>query len=606
MRHVGVACVLIGAFSAAQADSGHTSKQPESRLESIVVTDSVAPSPGARDMHSGSVITRAQIHQSPATSVAELLAQESGVTIRRRGASGVQADLGIRGSSFNQTLVVVNGIPIRNPQTGHHNLDVPVPLSQIERIEIIKGPSAIQYGGSATGGVVSITTRDPEQAAAGAELTLGSHDTRQFKAHIGGGLGPTSHLLSASTSRSNSEDADRPTDADIQRGLYTGRANLDQTQLNWGLGVSEKDFGAYGFYSADYPDARERNESRIAWLGGDREVLGWQTRTRAYWQGHDDWFRTRVNGTDSINEHRTDVFGFKSDATAFHYGGDTDIGVNLRRAQIDSNALGDHDRNKVSLFLLRHQQITQALAAQVGMNWVDYSDYGDYFLPSAALSYRFTDQWQAFASAARSAREPTYTERFYDTAANQGDPNLDPEKTHNYELGIKGHINTHWLRATVFKRSSSSLIDFARQPGAITYQADNFDDYDVRGLETSWRWRPDIDWLEEAGLSYDRLHVDLDDQGREIKYARLVPRQTLRAHVRVPVTHTVSVSANARRPDYRDQSTPTLLAALLRWERGLFNASLQARNLLDERVVETGFEPIPGRWYYATVGVNFE
>src|SRR5699024_1480588 len=141
-----------------------------------------------------------------------------------------------------------------------------IPLSAIQRIEIIKGPGAIRYGGSGTGGIINIVTRRADHAQGGVAMTVGSHATRGLRAWLGGGTKQHSNLLSVAFARADSADPKQPNYADIRRALYVGDAKVNQAWLRWGLGASRKDFGAWGFYSDTFPDERERTHSRLAWL----------------------------------------------------------------------------------------------------------------------------------------------------------------------------------------------------------------------------------------------------------------------------------------------------------------------------------------------------
>ena len=105
------------------------------------------------------IITAKDIKHLPVQNVNELLAYVSGVDIRQRGPMGTQADIGIRGSTFDQVLVMVDGVRMSDPQTGHHQMNLPVPLQMIERIEIIRGTAARRYGLNALGGVVNVITK---------------------------------------------------------------------------------------------------------------------------------------------------------------------------------------------------------------------------------------------------------------------------------------------------------------------------------------------------------------------------------------------------------------------------------------------------------------
>lgn len=131
----------------------------------VVVTGSMSPVKFSELPRSIEVIGPDQLALSPANTIAELLAEIPGVDVRRRGALGVQADVSIRGGTFEQTLVLIDGIPMSDPQTGHHNLDLPLNLNDIERIEILKGPGSRLFGPGAMGGAINIITRQPRKTS---------------------------------------------------------------------------------------------------------------------------------------------------------------------------------------------------------------------------------------------------------------------------------------------------------------------------------------------------------------------------------------------------------------------------------------------------------
>ena len=106
------------------------------------------------------VISSETIKQSTATNVADLLQSISGIDIRRRGTDGMQSDLYIRGGQFNQTLILIDGFKTEDPQTGHHTMNMMIPLENIERIEIIKGPAARVFGQNAFTGAINIVTKN--------------------------------------------------------------------------------------------------------------------------------------------------------------------------------------------------------------------------------------------------------------------------------------------------------------------------------------------------------------------------------------------------------------------------------------------------------------
>ncbi len=574
------------------------------RLDALQVTASPIGTAASDAMRSVWVIDRSEIERAGAATLADLLARQPGLSIQRRGAPGVQADLGIRGSSFEQTLILVDGVPIQNPQAGHHNLDVPVPLSHIERIEIVKGPGAIQYGGSATGGVINLITRQPQDSEAAVQAAIGSHATRQFDARLAGARGAATHALSVGSLDSDGDEQAGPSDARVRQALYTGTRTQGATRFDWGAGALDKDFGAWGFYSAEYPDARERTESRLAWIGTDSAHGAWRLAGRLHFNRHDDWFLTRIGGRDYINEHQTHVAGFQGSLRREDAGGATVVGTDLRREWLESNALGERRRDKTSFWLLRHQQLGERTRAEISLNHAGFDTHSGRWLPSLALSHHFDPTWRGFVSAARSARAPSYTELFLATAANRGSQTLQLETSDYAELGAEGTFESHGVQLALYERRTQQLIDWARAPGTATWIASNVDGYRGRGFEATWRWRPGLDWLESLGLGHDRLQVAIDDAGREVKYATQVPRHAWLFDARFNLGAGLRLDIDLRRPSYAQQDSATLAGANLGWQGRRLRVFVQIQNLGDERIVETGFAPIPGRWVSVGFGAD--
>jgi iron complex outermembrane receptor protein len=582
---------------------GSNTEQP-TRLDALQVTASPVHTATSKTPRSVWVIEREDIERSPAANLADLLAQQPGLSIQRRGAPGVQADLGIRGSNFEQTLILIDGVPVQNPQAGHHNLDIPIPLAHIERIEIVKGPGAIQFRGSATGGVINLITRRPKDRELSAAVMLGSHATRAVNARVAMPLGASQHGLSVGGMDTDGDDRSGPSDARVREALYTGSNQHGALDLSFGAGSMERDFGAWGFYSAEYPNAREHTDMQLAWLGADVRRGAWQLSVRAHANQHDDWFLTRIGSRDYINEHQTQVTGLQATARHQDAFGTTAFGTDLRHERLESNALQNHRRDKSSFWILRQQELGPETLAELSINRAQFYAHRGQWLPAFALSHGFDKTWRGFIASARSAREPSYTELFLKTSANRGAADLQPEVSKATEIGIEGQTDTQTLRMAVYQRHTRHWIDWTRSPGTVTWIASNVDEYRGRGFEATWRWRPAVEWLDGLTLGYDRLKVAIDAFGREVKYASQVPSHTWLADAQITLGAGVTADLALRRPSYADQDAATLADLKFAWRGDHLRTFIQVHNLGDENIIETGFAPIPGRWI--NVGVGFD
>ena len=242
-------------------------------LDPVVVTGSRIPYHLSDSACSVSVISREEIAILPADNISDILEHVNGVDVRRRGAHGVQADVGIRGGSYEQTLIMVDGVTVSDPQTGHHNMDLPVNMNNIERIEIVKGPAARIYGPNAMGGVINIITRDVSSNSFGAHGAYGEYGYYDMGAQAELSLDKISNRLSASRRYSSGYLGGKDTDFDIKTINYKGVLNNGSNKFQLGMGYSDKDFGAYKFYSDIFPDQREKTETFLLYGNAD---LKWQ------------------------------------------------------------------------------------------------------------------------------------------------------------------------------------------------------------------------------------------------------------------------------------------------------------------------------------------
>ena len=313
---------------------------PES-LDEVLLSGTRLMIPFSEQSRSITTIEAEQIQSSPASSLAELVQQEAGVDIRRRVPMGSQADLYIRGGSFDQTLLLIDGIKLEDAQTGHHTLNAAIPLELIERIEIIKGPAARVYGQNAFTGAINIVTKSDFNDAIDLRFSGGSFE------QINGGftaykaLDNSAHMVHVS--RYTSRGYRYNTDYDQSNYTLKSTFNKRTQPINFLASLSERAFGANGFYAS--PAATDQFESTQTSLVGVQTQVkrkGWIWTPRVYWRrNQDEYIYLRNDPTVYRNLHTTNKLAAELHGQWDNSWGTTGIGLDLAQTYLSSNNLGN-------------------------------------------------------------------------------------------------------------------------------------------------------------------------------------------------------------------------------------------------------------------------
>ncbi|MEC8830013.1 MAG: TonB-dependent receptor plug domain-containing protein, partial [Bacteroidota bacterium] len=230
-------------------------------LDSIVIKSSRIDLPFKENSRTLKIITSEIIEESPATNLAELLQQEAGIDIRRQGIYGMQSDLYIRGGGFDQTLLLVDGIKVEDPQTGHHTLNIALPLEIIKRIEIIKGPAARIFGQNAFTGAINIVTKSKESVKNNIGFQLGSFNQQHAAATLGTQLKSTDLIGHASVN--SSEGYRYNTDFNNQNFFVKSSLKTKANPIDVMATFSERKFGGNQFYTIDAKEQYEETQSSL-------------------------------------------------------------------------------------------------------------------------------------------------------------------------------------------------------------------------------------------------------------------------------------------------------------------------------------------------------
>ena len=586
------------------------------------------------------VITAADIVRTPAASLDELLRTAVGVDVTSRGAFGVQSDLSVRGSTFGGVLVLIDGVRFNDPMTGHFATDFPIPLDEIARIEVLRGPAAARYGPDAVGGVVHILTRTAVGMPVSAlTLRAGANGFRESRIAVGTG-GAARLGLAAASAMADGETVPgltgqpmrfrdgRDVRARFERRSYSAALASDRlfgdaegrgaVRAMARYGYDDRDFAAVRFYTPFASDtAFEATTTHWAQLAAESAAEpGAMSTARTAWRVdvgarlHRDAYV--YNAATAANRHTSRQA--VATATATHRLSPAltvDAGVSGLVRGITSNNLGRHGGSMVGAFA-QASATGGGFAGRAALRLDRDDTFGTEVTPSASVAYAAA-RWGASASAGRAVRAPSFVERYINTelarprGRDLGTPTLEAERAWSADAGLDLRpLPGLSLRATAFGRRTDGLIDFVRVPGDSVFRAANLREQTVTGLETEADVRRGPVRL---ALAYTRLGITTSDlaAGATAKYALVNARHSVQATASARVLGAeVAVQSLWRDPIDKAAKAPRQTTAYMLHNVRVGYAvavagrvlplSVEVRNIFDVRATEV-FAPLPGRWW---------
>ncbi len=511
--------LLAPAFAGLLCAQQTTPVQP---AESIVVTGTVEPVALAETNRDISVLSLPEKELPLWNSWFSLLQLDPALDLQQRAPGGFMGDLSIRGGSFGQTLVLLNGMRVNNVQTGHFNLDLPVPLETITSIEALKGAGSTLYGSDAIGGVVNVRTAAPQ--ATELRLLGGAGNFGFNQEHA------IADIVRQSWSQEFAFARDFSTgfipDRDYRNlalsSLSTLKTRLGATSLL--LALSDRPYGANQFYGP-YP-AWERIKT---WYLGAHQDLGENTQADFSYRRHTDLFVLfRYQPSIYLNRHIDDSFqGDLRRHDKLPVPGILSYGVEGLAESITSTNLGIHQRKRASGYVMYELRSAKRYSLSAGIREELYGAHQVATSPTLSGAAWLTGRIKLRASASRAFRLPSFTDLYYSDPSDLGNPNLKPESATSYEGGADAylHNNVH-ASVTVFHRRSTNGIDYVRPTGTTVWKATNFDELHFTGVEASTVW--DITPGERLTVSFSALHgVDANNlQLQQSKYTFNYPVQS--------------------------------------------------------------------------------
>lgn len=473
-------------------------------IETIEIQGKLFSTPYKSANQNITVITREEIINSPAKSIDEILQQVTGMDIRRRGANGVQSDIGFRGSSFEQVLLLLNGIRMNDSQTGHNSMNLPVDLDDVERIEIIKGPAARRFGQNAYAGVINIITKINPGKRVKISAEAGDYET--YGLGLNAQLGNEKFSNSLQANSSSSQGYMYNTDYEIRNIFYQNKLNIKNGDIRLQAGFSEKKFGANGFYSSPKAvDQYEEVQASIISLAHQQSFGTLKLNSNVYWRrGQDMYLYNREKPEIYRNMHIGNNVGGEVNSN-YEWGlGTTGIGVELRKEFLASNNLGERNRFVSQVFFEHHfSLLDKKLNISPGISWANYSKEGNFFYPGLDVGYNFNSNNKIYGNIAKVHRIPTFTDLYYGSKTEQGNPNLLPENAVYAEIGYQFQTKNILAKVSGFLRDSDNAIDWTKIKADDTvWYAQNIGATNVKGIEAELNHRL-TGWLKyTVGYTY--------------------------------------------------------------------------------------------------------
>lgn len=481
-------------------------------LDSITITSARIELPFKENSRTITVISSKDIRESPATNLAELLQQEAGIDVRRQGVNGMQSDLYIRGGSFDQTLLLIDGVKVEDPQTGHHTLNMALPLEVIERVEIIKGPAARIFGQNAFTGAINIVTKSNTDRINSVSYKLGSYEQQQVSGTLGAQLSGSTVIGHASV---NSSDGYRyNTDFKNQNYFIKGRFKTNANPIEMIGYFTERKFGANQFYNVDAPDQYEETQSSLLGLSTRLKTEKLKITPRAYWKRNQDMYLyIRENPEVYRNLHISNKLGMQVNASYSSSAGISGVGIDVAKVFMTSTNLGERDRVMANLFVEHRFSIANnSLDITPGVSVNYFTDFKFHAFPGVDIGYTINDKLKAYANIGYTYRVPTYTDLYYVGPNDLGNEKLVPEKALSEEIGLKYFGINFNAYVAIFNRSSDNLIDYTRENEDDKWEATNLKSLSSTGAELnlSSQFKSGL-FAQNISLGYTYLDENLND-----------------------------------------------------------------------------------------------
>ncbi len=456
----------------------------------IVVTATRMPETADAALVPVTVITRAEIKRSQATSLSQLLAGLPGVQISSNGAFGKTTGLSLRGTNSNQVLVLIDGVRVGSATTGEASWSL-IPLAQIERIEIVRGPLSSLYGSDAVGGVIQIFTRHPtRKTRVSAEAGGGTYGTGEASAGVSGMAGKTGYSVAVSRFQTDGYDVEQnnvPSGYGYNTPNQPGNDGYHNTSVSASL--------ARVFHGGTRAGAHFfRAQGQTQYVGFSSNATDFVRQAAGasllvpvtgVWMSKFALGESADDDNDLYNGAHASTFNTSINTASWQ--NDLALG-SAQELTLGADYSGDHVTSDTP-FTLTHRHDTGVFAMDqlhLGRNRLqasarsdDNSSYGTHGTGALAWGYRFAQALRLTASYGTAFDAPTFDDLYY---PGFGNPNLSPEHSHSVDVGLHGQLTHGRWEVHAFRTDVSDLIVFV----GPNFFPENAAQARIDGLESSY------------------------------------------------------------------------------------------------------------------------
>lgn len=582
-------------------------------LEPIIVTPYKSPISLYNSNRSVYTVGGKDLDQASFSSIPELLSHAPGVDIQRRGMFGVQSDFSIRGANFEENLIMIDGIRLNDPQTGHHNMDIPLTINDIERIEVLKGHTSGIYGPDGFGGALNIITKKPKGSQVKGGVSFGENDFFGKMASVSFPLLKLNNRVSFENKKSDGwKDY---TKFDVTTLSCHSSANFKDNDLNFHFGWKDNDFEADSFYSNLFPREEEHTDTRLFKIDGSFRPHQFRIEPKLYYRRHADKFildKERRGWNE--NFHASYVYGAE---LLMHFDssfGRYTIGSEIAKDKVESTNLGFHSHQREAVLLAISPKLIERFDTNASIRYDHSYRGGSEWSPSIDVGYFAIDNLKLRASFGKSFRTPSFTELYYNTPGNIGDETLDDQIAWSYEAGFSFKESASRIECDIFRRDTDDVIDWTRPNSTRPWTAQNIGEVETDGLEITTSFTPDelIKDYPLKNISFSYSCLDSDRSGAEnfdSKYVLNYLRHHAVAELDYRLPFNIIGGFNLSYKDRVNHDGHFLLDSKLYKEFNYKTAKLRffvdAKNLLNTFYTEVEDVSPPGRWVIAGVELEY-